>query len=101
MTVTIILPAAAQNMQQAGKTDCGILYVDTDSAKTVKKDGQYYLALAAEEKYTDQEFLKSLRQGEDMEMKAVGKDKTMSKAYSMGLKALENRQRLKGRNFIR
>lgn len=142
MAVTIILPAAAQNMQQAGKTDCGILYVDTDSAKTVKKDGQYYLALAAEEKYTDQEFLKSLRQGEDMqkaasaiylylfdnrgsnyciaaayiiddlgnvcadigedmEMKAVGKDKTMSKAYSMGLKALENRQRLKGRNFIR
>lgn len=141
--LTLALPAAAQKMQKAGNTDCGTLYVDTDTVKTVKKDGQYYLAVAAEEKYTDAEFLSSLRHGEDMQQAAaavylylfdnrganyciaaayivdaegkvcadvgsnmtllpVGKDKTMSNAYSLALKALENRNRWQNkRNFVR
>lgn len=141
--LSLTLPAAAQKMQKAGNTDCGILYVDTDTVKTVKKGGQYYLAVAAEEKYTDAEFLASLRQGEDMQQAAaavylylfdnrganyciaaayivdtegkvcadigsnmtllpVGKDKTMSNAYSIALKALENRNRWQNkRNFVR
>lgn len=60
------VPAAAQRLEQAGKTDCGVLYVDTDAVSTVKKDGAYYLAVVAEERYTDQQFLASLREGEDM-----------------------------------
>ena len=117
--------------------------MDTDTVKTVKKDGQYYLAVAAEERYTDAEFLASLRQGEDMQQATaavylylfdnrganycvaaayivdtegkvcadvgsnmtllpVGKDKTMSNAYSMALKALENKNRWqKKKNFVR
>ena len=55
LCLALALPAAAQKMQKAGNTDCGTLYVDTDMVKTVKKDGQYYLAVAAEEKYTDAE----------------------------------------------
>lgn len=143
LCISLALPAAAQKMQKAGDTDCGILYVDTDTVKTVKKDGQYYLAVAAEEKYTDAEFLSSLRQGEDMQQAAaavylylfdnrganycvaaayivdtegkvcadigsnmtllpVGKDKTMSNAYSISLKALESRNRWQNkRNFVR
>ena len=143
LCLALALPAAAQKMQKAGNTDCGTLYVDTDMVKTVKKDGQYYLAVAAEEKYTDAEFLASLRQGEDMQQAAaavylylfdnrganycvaaayivdtegkvcadigsnmtllpVGKDKTMSSAYSIALKALENRNRWQNkRSFVR
>lgn len=142
LCLALALPAAAQKMQKAGDTDCGTLYVDTDTVKTVKKDGQYYLAVAAEEKYTDAEFLNSLRQGEDMQQAAavylylfdnrganyciaaayivdtdgkvcadigsnmtllpVGKDKTMSNAYSIALKALESRNRWQNkRNFVR
>ena len=143
LCLALALPAAAQKMQKAGNTDCGTLYVDTDTVKTVKKDGQYYLAVAAEERYTDAEFLASLRQGEDMQKAAaavylylfddrganyciaaayivdtegkvcadigsnmtllpVGKDKTMSNAYSIALKALENRNRWQNkRNFVR
>lgn len=59
--------ALARNMQQAGRTDCGVLYVDTDEAAAVKKDGQLFLAVATEEVYTDKEFLASLRQGEGLE----------------------------------
>ncbi len=141
--LSLALPAAAQKLQKAGNTDCGILYVDTDTVRTVKKDGQYYLAVAAEEKYTDAEFLASLRQGEDMQQATaavylylfdnrganyciaaayivdaegkvcadvggnmtllpVGKDKTMSNAYSIALKALENRNRWQNKkNFVR
>ena len=130
-------------MQKAGNTDCGTLYVDTDTVKTVKKDGQYYLAVAAEKRYTDAEFLASLRQGEDMQQATaavylylfdnrganyciaaayivdtegkvcadvgsnmtllpVGKDKTMSNAYSIALKALENRNRWQNKkSFVR
>ena len=60
------LPTLAQTLLEAGQTDVGILYIDGDSVNTVKKDGYYYLAFFAEEKYTDQSFLASLRQGEDM-----------------------------------
>ncbi len=60
------LPTLAQTLLEAGKTDVGVLYIDSDSVNTVKKDGRYYLAFFAEEKYTDAAFLTSLRQGEDM-----------------------------------
>ena len=59
--------ALARNMQQAGRTDCGVLYVDMDEAAAVKKDGALYLAVSTEEVYTDKEFLASLRQGEGLE----------------------------------
>ena len=60
------LPTLAQTLLEAGQTDVGVLYIDSDSVNIVKKDGYYYLAFFAEEKYTDQSFLASLRQGEDM-----------------------------------
>ena len=61
------LPTLAQSLLEAGKTDVGVLYIDSESVNTVKKDGKYYLAVFAEEKYTDAEFLAILRQGEDMQ----------------------------------
>ena len=61
------LPTLAQTLLEAGKTDVGVLYIDGDSVNTVKKDGYYYLAFFAEEKYTDSGFLAALRQGEDMQ----------------------------------
>ncbi len=61
------LPTLAQTLLEAGKTDVGVLYIDGDSVNTVKKDGYYYLAFFAEEKYTDAGFLAVLRQGEDMQ----------------------------------
>ena len=66
------LPTLAQTLLEAGKTDVGVLYLDGDSVNTVKKDGKYYLAFFAEEKYTDQKFLASLRQGEDMQNAVSG-----------------------------
>lgn len=143
LCLSLALPAAAQKLQKAGDTDCGVLYVDTDTVRTVKKDGLYYLAVAAEERYTDAEFLASLRQGKDMQqaeaavylylfdnrganyciaaayivdaegrvcadvgskmtLMPIGKDKTMSNAYSLALKALENKNRWqKKQNFVR
>lgn len=60
------LPTLAQTLLEAGQTDVGVLYIDGDSVNIEKKDGYYYLAFFAEEKYTDQNFLAALRQGEDM-----------------------------------
>ena len=60
------LPTLAQTLLEAGKTDVGVLYIDSESVSTVKKDGKYYLAFFTEEKYTDEAFLAALRQGEDM-----------------------------------
>lgn len=57
------LPTLAQTLLEAGKTDVGVLYIDSESVSTVKKDGKYYLAFFAEEKYTDEAFLAALRQG--------------------------------------
>lgn len=59
--------ALAQNLVEAGKTDCGVLYIDSESVGTVKKDGKFYLAVFAEEKFTDAAFLQALRQSEDMQ----------------------------------
>lgn len=58
--------ANASNLVQAGKTDCGILYVDTGTVEVLKKDSQYYLVFAAEERFTDTEFLKSLHDDENL-----------------------------------
>ena len=61
------LPTLAQSLIEAGKTDVGVLYIDSESVNAIKKDGKYYLAFFAEEKYADQTFLASLRQGEGMQ----------------------------------
>ena len=66
------LPTLAQTLLEAGKTDVGVLYIDSESVSTVKKDGKYYLAFFAEEKYTDEAFLAALRQGDDMQNAASG-----------------------------
>lgn len=52
--------------QQVGKSDFGIMYIDTDSVDIVKKDNMYYLIVSAEEVYTDEQFLQKLRQSEEM-----------------------------------
>ena len=105
------LPTLAQSLLEAGKTDVGVLYIDSESVNTVKKDGKYYLAFFAEEKYTDQTFLASLRQGEDMQNAVsavtlylfntfgneyiIGVDArnnaTMRNAYTMALKILQRK----------
>lgn len=125
----------AQGLQMAGATDLGMLYVDTAKTDTLQKQGNYYLAVFAEEKYTDKVFLAELRKdedlknvvgavylylfdnrgssyciaanylvdeqgqvcldyGSDMQMKILtAKDTTMLNAYTMCLKALENKKR--------
>lgn len=60
------LPAGAQNLEQVGKTDVGILFVDTDNVQSVKQDGIFYLAVLAYEKFTDAEYLQALREDEDL-----------------------------------
>ena len=60
-----------QNLQKAGETDVGTLYVDVDSAQSLSKSGQLYLAVFAEEQFTDAEFLKSLHEDESLQ-NAVG-----------------------------
>ena len=56
-----------QNLQKAGETDVGTLYVDIDSVQSLSKSGQLYLAVFAEEQFTDAEFLKSLRVEESLQ----------------------------------
>lgn len=56
----------AQQLEKVGNTDKGILYIDNDSVKTIKKADQYFLMVAAEEFFTDQQFLTSIRQDEDL-----------------------------------
>lgn len=56
-----------QNLQKAGETDVGTLYVDIDSVQSLSKSGHLYLAVFAEEQFTDAEFLKSLREEESLQ----------------------------------
>jgi len=58
-------------LQKAGETDVGVLYVDVDSAQSLSKDGQLYLAVFAEEQYTDADFLNLLHEDESLQ-NAVG-----------------------------
>ena len=60
-----------QNLQKAGETDVGVLYVDVDSAQSLSKSGQLYLAVFAEEQYTDADFLNLLHEDESLQ-NAVG-----------------------------
>ena len=60
-----------QNLQKAGETDVGTLYVDVDSAQSLSKSGQLYLAVFAEEQYTDADFLNLLHEDESLQ-NAVG-----------------------------
>ena len=45
----------AQQLEKVGNTDKGILYIDNDSVKTIKKADQYFLMVAAEEFFTRSE----------------------------------------------
>lgn len=132
----------AQGLEFAGTTKVGSLYVDTGKTYPVKKEGAYYLAVFAEEKYTNQVFLTEIRKneklknvagavylylfdnrgssyctaakyfvdakgqvcldyGSDMQMKALtAQDKTMLNAYTLCLKALENKQRVQ-KGFVK
>lgn len=63
--------ASAQNLVQAGETDVGILFVDTDNVQSVKRDGAFYLAVLSYEKFTDQGYINALREDEDL-TQAVG-----------------------------
>ena len=128
----------AQGLEFAGTTKVGSLYVDVDKTYPVKKEGTYFLAIFAEEKYTNQVFLTEIRKneklkdvagavylylfdnrgssyctaakyfvdakgqvcldyGSDMKMKALTtNDTTMLNAYTLCLKALENKKRIQG-----
>lgn len=50
----------ANSFVLAGATGLGMLYVDIDKAGIVQKEGQYYLTVYAEERYTDRAFLGTL-----------------------------------------
>ena len=63
--------AAVGNLQKAGETDVGVLYVDVDSVQSLSKSGQLYLAVFAEEQYTDADFLNLLHEDESLQ-NAVG-----------------------------
>ena len=56
-----------QNLQKAGETDVGTLYVDVDSVQSLSKSGQLYLAVFAEEQYTDADFLNLLHEDESLQ----------------------------------
>ena len=75
LIMLILLSIAAvgncQNLQKAGETDVGVLYVDIDSAQSLSKSGQLYLAVFAEEQYTDADFLNLLHEDESLQ-NAVG-----------------------------
>jgi len=75
LIMLILLSIAAvgncQNLQKAGETDVGTLYVDVDSVQSLSKDGQLYLAVFAEEQYTDADFLNLLHEDESLQ-NAVG-----------------------------
>lgn len=75
LIMLILLSIAAvgncQNLQKAGETDVGVLYVDVDSAQSLSKSGQLYLAVFAEEQYTDADFLNLLHEDESLQ-NAVG-----------------------------
>lgn len=75
LIMLILLSIAAvgncQNLQKAGETYVGVLYVDVDSAQSLSKDGQLYLAVFAEEQYTDADFLNLLHEDESLQ-NAVG-----------------------------
>lgn len=75
LIMLILLSIAAvgncQNLQKAGETDIGVLYVDVDSVQSLSKSGQLYLAVFAEEQYTDADFLNLLHEDESLQ-NAVG-----------------------------
>lgn len=58
--------AEAQASKMVGNSDLGTVYIDTDTVEVVKKDGQYYLIVSAEEHYKESNFLTELRKDEDL-----------------------------------
>lgn len=69
--LSIAVVGNCQNLQKAGETDVGTLYVDVDSVQSLSKSGQLYLAVFAEEQYTDADFLNLLHEDESLQ-NAVG-----------------------------
>lgn len=57
-------PQVSNSQIEVTNTDVGTMYIDKNSIQTVKKDNAFYLVVAAEEVYTDTEFLQSLHQDE-------------------------------------
>lgn len=62
-----IKQAEAQANKMIAQTDIGTVYIDVNTIDTVKKDGNFYLIVSAEEHYKDSEFLTELRKGEDLQ----------------------------------
>ena len=56
----------ASDLQLAGATKLGALYVDTDKTETLRKNDAFYLTVFAEEKFTDKAYLKELRKDEKL-----------------------------------
>lgn len=56
----------AQSNKLIGETNTGIVYIDTDTIETVKKDEIFYLIVSAEEHYKESSFLTELRKDEDL-----------------------------------
>ena len=56
----------AQSNKLIGETNTGIVYIDTDTIETIKKDEIFYLIVSAEEHYKESSFLTELRKDEDL-----------------------------------
>lgn len=56
----------AQTVKMVGNSDLGTVYIDTDTIEVVKKEGNFYLVVSAEEHYKESDFLTELRKDEDL-----------------------------------
>lgn len=57
------LPTLAQSLLEAGKTDVGVLYIDSESVNTVKKDGKLLPCLLCRRKIHRPELSCQLKAG--------------------------------------
>lgn len=57
----------ASNYVEVGPSGVGTLYVDLSAVQTLRKDGNFFLITAVEERYNDPEFLADIRSGEGLE----------------------------------
>ncbi len=55
--------AFAENLQVVDTTPGGTMFIDTDSVKAVVIDNEYWLAVSAEDEYTNKKFLNDFRKG--------------------------------------
>lgn len=67
LLASLLMPGRAQAAaaeREVGKSDTGTVYLLTESVRPVQKDGSRYLVAAAEEVYTDADFLADLHSDE-------------------------------------